>query len=131
LRYLAIGYDDIGRLLEMCAVFDDGHWLVFHAMPATTRFYVSWMILEVRYEHFGRTVEELGGSIGRPPYLSPAMASALVMPLMKPHLRSSNLNFLSPTIGRQGRFPVHQPLRQRPHENIPTTRVDRRIPRIL
>ena len=38
LRYLAIGYDDSDRLLEMCAVFDVDHWVIFHAMPATAKF---------------------------------------------------------------------------------------------
>ena len=38
LRYLAIGYDDGDRLLEMCAVFDVDHWVIFHAMPATAKF---------------------------------------------------------------------------------------------
>lgn len=38
LRYLAVGYDDGDRLLEMCAVFDSDHWIIFHAMEATDKF---------------------------------------------------------------------------------------------
>lgn len=38
LRYVAVGYDEYGRLLEMVAVLDESdRWHVFHAMRATTK----------------------------------------------------------------------------------------------
>lgn len=38
LRYVAVGYDECGRLLEMVAVLDESdRWHVFHAMRATTK----------------------------------------------------------------------------------------------
>ena len=38
LRYVAVGYDDRGRLLEMVAVLDESdRWHVFHAMKATPK----------------------------------------------------------------------------------------------
>lgn len=38
LRYVAVGYDEYGRLLEMVAVLDESdRWHVFHAMRATPK----------------------------------------------------------------------------------------------
>lgn len=38
LRYVAVGYDDHGRLLEMVAVLDESdRWHIFHAMRATPK----------------------------------------------------------------------------------------------
>lgn len=38
LRYVAVGYDEYGRLLEMVAVLDESdRWHVFHAMKATPK----------------------------------------------------------------------------------------------
>ncbi|MBT1171801.1 hypothetical protein JS528_00180 [Bifidobacterium sp. MA2] len=38
LRYVAVGYDEQGRLLEMVAVLDAAdRWHVFHAMKATPK----------------------------------------------------------------------------------------------
>ena len=38
LRYVAVGYDERGRLLEMIAVLDESdRWHIFHAMRATAK----------------------------------------------------------------------------------------------
>ena len=38
LRYVAVGYDESGRLLEMVAVLDESdRWHIFHAMRATPK----------------------------------------------------------------------------------------------
>ena len=38
LRYVAVGYDEYGRLLEMVAVlYESDRWHVFHAMRATPK----------------------------------------------------------------------------------------------
>ena len=38
LRYVAVGYDEYGRLLEMIAVLDESdRWHVFHAVRATPK----------------------------------------------------------------------------------------------
>ncbi|NEG55455.1 hypothetical protein [Bifidobacterium platyrrhinorum] len=38
LKYVAVGYDENGRLLEMVAVLDESdRWYVFHAMRATPK----------------------------------------------------------------------------------------------
>ncbi|KAB8292755.1 hypothetical protein DSM100685_0766 [Bifidobacterium avesanii] len=46
LRYVAVGYDERGRLLEMVAVLDESdRWHVFHAMKATPKVLHELMLL--------------------------------------------------------------------------------------